>query len=103
MQEDDSEGHIRALFAQLVQVLQRGDVHAFQALTTGPDPFQEDLFRRQSQRLREGDLRLALQHIERGEDAAELRYDVLDAAGNKLDSATVSLVQESLGWFILEL
>ena len=97
----DQEIHL--LFGKFAEAVASGDVQAFRRLVNGPDPYQEDLFLRNSLRLRENRLHMQLQRIELESDLARVHFALLDINEKVLEHSSLTAVQVALGWLIEEL
>lgn len=99
--EHDREIH--QLFARFAAAAATGDVQAYRQLVNGPDPFQEELFLRNSLHLREMRLHMLLRRIEQDSATARLYFDILDTQQQVQEHGSLTVVHEALGWLIEEL
>lgn len=91
---------IAEAFQKFVAALRKQDVEAFRALCVDDALPQETLFVTNAKRLSQGNMSLRLTRVAQQEDAAEAHFDVVDAAGKRVDSGAVTFTREAEGWRI---
>ena len=100
MNPSDDDVALREAFERFAEAVRTGDLAAFEALCAVDVAPQRTVFERNSARVRERGWRLRLREIERAQDAAELRFELLDDDGAVIDHASVTFTREPAGWRI---
>ncbi len=95
--------HIHALFAQLSQALHGGDIVSFRGMVRGTDPFLEEVFVEESQKLTQLGATMQLRALHQDEGAATLDFAMVDAGGVVRAHGCIKVVQGDLGWYVDDL
>lgn len=94
---------LAAAFARLAHALENQDVAAYRALAATDVAPQDGLFQDNAQRLRHPKCTLRLRQAVMEGDVAEVTFDVVDAASNRVDTGRVTFTLEPDGWRLRQL